>query len=427
MSNPTTTTTTSSATAAVTNVNSSTVITSSGWKQSSSAAYAIFPKLTSLNYFCWEQDRHTTLTALNQLCIVEGSVTGLTAPADTAPATEIAEYEMKHTDWMLCRASAFAEIALHCKDEQRDQLMDSDLVQAWKTLRDLYGGGIVGICHVLLATKYDGQEGILLHKAKLVTLRKQLVDAGEVLSNQHFLSVFIASLPKLFDTLVTSIQPTETLDDVLGHIQNLEFRREACEATTGQIGMMSKEKANKSKKPKEKSKGKSKGKGKKERKEIVCYNCGGKGHIVRACLSPKKDSNGGGSSGGSSNLGNGGGNASKPKSSNPNQGKGNAGNEAGEDKRPIGAGCLLTAVESALAAKSDGDYTTLFLDSGASGYYIPDRNKVHDYKPFAEPLQIKAAGSDIHAMGSGTMKFLINKGGVEEYRKLKNIYWVPKI
>jgi len=87
--------------------------------------------------------------------------------------------------------------------------MDLDPVKAWKKLHDLYGRGVVGIRHVLLtqllATKYNGHEGILIHKAKLATIRKQLVNAGEAISDQHFLSIFISSLPESFDTLITSI------------------------------------------------------------------------------------------------------------------------------------------------------------------------------------------------------------------------------
>lgn len=91
-------------------------------------------------------------------------------------------------------------------------------------------------------------------------------------------------------------------------------------------------------------------------------------------------------------------------------------------KKSVKANCLFIALEYANMARRVSNDVTLYLEFGALEYYISKKEEIHNYKPFDKLIVIKTTNANVQAYGSGTLKFLINIDGIEQYRMLPNVY-----
>jgi hypothetical protein len=68
------------------------------------------------------------------------------------------------------------------------------------------------------------------------------------------------------------------------------------------------------------------------------------------------------------------------------------------------------------------------IDSGATGHHIDKINALHGYISFEVPCIIRtAANHQVHALGSGTLKFTSTVYGKETTGELENVYYIPEI
>jgi hypothetical protein len=74
----------------------------------------------------------------------------------------------------------------------------------------------------------------------------------------------------------------------------------------------------------------------------------------------------------------------------------------------------------------EGHLSKFYLDSGASGHYIPDLEYLHNLHMYKVLKNIQmASGAYVQAKGVGTLKFeMEDKGGIF-VGKVLNIEWTP--
>lgn len=378
------------------------------YEVSTGSAFNAFPKLVGDNYWGWRDNIIPMMNILNQMCVLDGSVVVPAAPADpTKPTTA----ELKAVaDHQLRLRRAFAELSLRIDPDWRQPISDlgDKPAEAWKKLEEAYGSKLAGTRAVLFgeltSTRYDGTSSIQVFYGRLEELRSKLKVAGQSLDDMHFLNFFLNALPSSFDQFVSTVNyEKDSIAEVVARLRQLELRRTMIAARDGHGAETAFVANNKSKRE---SKGKKKGDGSggsnDKLAKVTCFNCQQKGHYARKCPAKRKD-NGGGKKG-------------------DNKGDGSAA------KAPVGA--LFTAMEEevAMATTEEVHARTYYLDSGASGHYIPEKDDLHDYRPLSPPVKIVVANKEsVLALGAGTLRAASRVNNSDIFIELRDVYWVPDL
>jgi hypothetical protein len=195
---------------------------------SAGSAYQIFPKLRRDNYFTWGASMRMVLETINQWKVVSGQLTSPTRKIADAPMAEELE---KEDAWNLRRIRAYSEIMLRVEDEPRVTIMGSqDPSEAWSKLEKTYGSRLANsrtmLMSELVRMRYDSS-GILEYKARMDTLRLRLIEAGQVISDADYLSLFMGTLPEEYDIMSTTINyDHDTVEDVVNKLRQIEMRKD---------------------------------------------------------------------------------------------------------------------------------------------------------------------------------------------------------
>jgi hypothetical protein len=168
------------------------------------------------------------LETINQWRVVSGELTGPTRKAQDAPTKEELE---KEESWNLRRIRTYSEIMLRVEDEPRVTVMGTqDPTVAWEKLEKTFGSKLANsqtmLMSELVRMRYD-RSGILEYKARMDTLRLRLIEAGQVISDADYLSLFMGTLPEEYDIMSTTISyDTDTVEDVTNKLRQIEIRKE---------------------------------------------------------------------------------------------------------------------------------------------------------------------------------------------------------
>jgi hypothetical protein len=76
----------------------------------------------------------------------------------------------------------------------------------------------------------------------------------------------------------------------------------------------------------------------------------------------------------------------------------------------------------------DGNQRQYFLDSTASGHYVPNIQDLHNFKAYTVLRNIQTAnGACVQAKGIGTLKFKVMDYGPEFVGEIPNVEWTPEV
>ena len=179
--------------------------------------------------------------------------------------------------------------------------------------------------------------------------------------------------------------------------------------------------------------------------DVVCHNCGGRGHKSPTCPSPKYPKGQPGTSGGK-----GSGSGSKPSNSKFLSKKPASANAAAEEPESFDSQWSAVAFESvspmdpfihsdelmepadappvpdvALSAISDGAWRYLF-DSGATSHMCPDRNLFFTFRDTI-PHSIQGASNTFQSTGVGEIIIEIPTETGKSQLRLKNVLYAPQM
>jgi hypothetical protein len=169
------------------------------------------------------------LETTNQWKVVSGELTGPTRKDPDAPSR--AELEAEEA-WDLRKVHAYSKVMLRVEDEPHVSIMGSqNPIEAWRRLERTYGSQLANSHTMLMLElrvqmRYDGS-GILEYKAQMDTLQLCLIEAGQVISDVDFLSLFMGTLPEEYDIMSTTINyDRDTVEDIVNRLRQIEIRKE---------------------------------------------------------------------------------------------------------------------------------------------------------------------------------------------------------
>jgi hypothetical protein len=72
---------------------------------------------------------------------------------------------------------------------------------------------------------YDGT-GIIKYKSQMDSIRLKLLEAGHVITDANYLSLFMSTLPEDFDIMSMTINyDSDTVEEVVNKLQQVEIRK----------------------------------------------------------------------------------------------------------------------------------------------------------------------------------------------------------
>jgi hypothetical protein len=75
---------------------------------------------------------------------------------------------------------------------------------------------------------YDGT-GIIDYKSQMDSIRLKLLEAGHVITDANYLSLFISTLPEDFNIMSMTINyDVDTVEEVVNKLRQVEIRKKIC-------------------------------------------------------------------------------------------------------------------------------------------------------------------------------------------------------
>jgi hypothetical protein len=170
----------------------------------------------------------TVLETLNQWKVVTGE---FAEPARADPRFPTSDKLDVEEAWELRKKRAYSEIMLRVEDEPRVTIMvNEDPKDAWDRLKTTYGTRLANSRAMLMSEmihmRYDGT-GIIEYKAKMDSIRLKLLEAGQIIKDADYLSMFMGTLPEDFDVMSTTIDyDLDTVEEVVNKLRQIEIRKE---------------------------------------------------------------------------------------------------------------------------------------------------------------------------------------------------------
>ncbi|KAJ8466528.1 hypothetical protein OPV22_029080 [Ensete ventricosum] len=167
----------------------------------------------------------------------------------------------------------------------------------WKKLESLYERKTVGnkafLIRELVNLKYKEGTSIPEHLNEMQSITNQLSSMKMPLDDELQALLLLSSLLESWETLVVSLSNSApdgivTMSQVTSSLLNEELRRK--NSSTSQIDSQALVSENRGRSKSKDRSGSRVGRSKsRSRKDIVCYNCGEKGHYKNQCKQPKKN------------------------------------------------------------------------------------------------------------------------------------------
>ena len=165
----------------------------------------------------------------------------------------------------------------------------------WKKLESLYerktAGNKAFLIRKLVNLKYREGASIAEHLNEMQSITNQLSSMKISLDDELQALLLLSSLPESWETLVVSLSNSApdgivTMSQVTSSLLNEELRRKSSATSQNDSQALISENRGRSKSRSSSRMGRSKSR---SRKDIVCYNCGEKGHYKNQCKQPKKN------------------------------------------------------------------------------------------------------------------------------------------
>ena len=139
--------------------------------------------------------------------------------------------------------------------------------------------------------KYREGASIAEHLNEMQSITNQLSSMKMSLDDELQALLLLSSLPESWETLVVSLSNSApdgivTMSQVTSSLLNEELRRKSSATSQNDSQALISENRGRSKSRSSSRMGRSKSR---SRKDIVCYNCGEKGHYKNQCKQPKKN------------------------------------------------------------------------------------------------------------------------------------------
>jgi hypothetical protein len=159
-------------------------------------------------------------------------VTGeFTEPVHTIPSFPTPEELDVEEAWELRKKWAYSEIMLHVEDKLHITIMvNKDLKDVWDRLKTTYGTCLANSRTMLMSEMihmhYD-RTGTIEYKVKMDSIRLKLLEAGQIIKDADYLSMFMGTLPEDFDVMSTTIDyDLDTVEEVINKLHQIENRKE---------------------------------------------------------------------------------------------------------------------------------------------------------------------------------------------------------
>ena len=275
---------------------------------------------------------------------------------------------------------------------------------------------ISDLVHQFRNAKCKKDENVRTHFEHLTDIREQLASMGKVVDDKDYTDTLLASLPALYNYVVSSISTSARLGstkltaDIFEQFIINEYDRRRLVGKDSDSWDEALSAADSSKK----SGGKDKDKDKDKRKPTECFNCHMLGHRRSKCWAKGRGDEGG-----------------RPKK--PPGAKDSAA-QASDKKEDIeawaamvlpGAPTEVAAAAGKACVQAGPGTTTELFDSGALRHMLPFRNCFMNYKEI-KPRPIQAADKWIfHTVGLGDLKIEVPNGTSFTPIILKDVFHAP--
>jgi hypothetical protein len=94
----------------------------------------------------------------------------------------------------------------------------------------------------------------------------------------------------------------------------------------------------------------------------------------------------------------------------------------------VAAWGLFSAIHTGEPQQLEGCTLKFYLNSGASGHYIPDVEHLHDLHMYKVPKNIQMASrAYVQVKGIGTLKFEVEDRGTTFIGAMPNVEWTPNV
>ena len=78
----------------------------------------------------------------------------------------------------------------------------------------------------IMNLRYDGT-GILEYQSKMDTIRLKLLEAGHIIKNEDYLSMFMSTLSNEFDIMSTTMNyELDTVETIVNKLRQIEIRKD---------------------------------------------------------------------------------------------------------------------------------------------------------------------------------------------------------
>lgn len=236
--------------------------------------------------------------------------------------------------------------------------------EIWEALKNLYDDkGLcrkIGLLRGLISTRLEDSDGMQDYIDKIMGYANKLTGVGFEMSDEWVTAILLAGLTDNFGPFIMGIEATVS-DIKSDAIINKLLDSQPASGTKGEALFSKKKKTEK----------------KNRFSDVVCYNCGKKGHVSRKCKKPKK--------------------------------------QDGESNE--------SAKTAFVASAHGGQECEWYIDSGASSHMTPHGNLLTKLRS-TEVKQIKSANNaklDVKAAGSINMK--MKQNAIE----VQNVLYVPEL
>lgn len=226
--------------------------------------------------------------------------------------------------------------------------------------------------------KMAGSDSVAQHIAKIENMARQLSDLGENLSVVTIMAKILGSLPSKFSAFVTawdSVDPDkQSLESLTTRLIKEETRITAMDDTTSALAAINISKSRKFNDKKFVKKSDEK-KSDEERRNVECYYCHEKGHVIKYC----------------------------PKKRKFNYKRNNTEHESRDNKHEGNISAFSTETDMKMIFKRLDENDTWLMNSGASKHITFQKRWLHNFQEIGSECVAVGNGTSCEVKGRGTV------------------------